>query len=512
MAILVDWNKGTLRDDKGVQVDLKNIYGWNALRGGSQTPEQFRQSAFNAYLRASGRKRTTYEADVPGWSEAAGQFGNAPLSSWGAEWQKTPWQLKSAQGTSYSGTTGLSKPQSINQPAFGAAGYVGTDVGKGTYTIQPDLTKKYWTSGAGGIPAAANNALASAARTAVSSRAGQLNQIRSAVPVAADQGRTGWTPGGAGQVGAASNFQGFATQRNQGRVGISAASPVAAAIPVSTGAARALVRQRQNALAQAAAGAEAERASQAGVIGTQVDSSAPSGAIPSGAGSTSAVSGGATIATAGTVPLNQAKWDPYDPSTWEQDPYYNWTRQQTEKALRRSMQARGRSDSTQFDNALAQAMNELNAIESDKLYGRYRSEDEAQYQREMDLTRLGYSASSQQAQYTQQVGQLAAQFVDNYGNIDANSVQQYADWLASASATDAATRTALASQYTNQIMAMLLNYGQGVGQDYWQWANPAAQYSFAGGQNNALLASMLGKLLPYLIEFYQQSKNPVVNV
>lgn len=179
-------------------------------------------------------------------------------------------------------------------------------------------------------------------------------------------------------------------------------------------------------------------------------------------------------------------------ATYETSPLYQWQLAQGEKNINRALQARGRYNSSYGLNTLADFYRTLGANESQQ-----------NYNRTMDMARLGLQASSQQS------GQQAA-----YGG-QASALYQAASQGDAAAAQSLATQLGVnANQYSQLLSALTQAYGgntataqaalgsalaslaqwnaSGQAQNTWNWANPYGGNAILQGANNAGLALGLG--------------------
>jgi hypothetical protein len=179
-------------------------------------------------------------------------------------------------------------------------------------------------------------------------------------------------------------------------------------------------------------------------------------------------------------------------ASYETSPLYQWQLAQGEKNINRALQARGRYNSTYGLNTLSDFYRTLGANEAQQ-----------NYNRTMDLTRLGLEASMAQAGQQAQYGNQASSLYQAAANGDANAAQslasqlgvnaqQYSQLLATLTqkygGDVAQAQTALGAALANVAMWQ----GSGMAQNTWNWANPYAGNNILGGNNNAMLATSLG--------------------
>ena len=131
---------------------------------------------------------------------------------------------------------------------------------------------------------------------------------------------------------------------------------------------------------------------------------------------------------AGTGALNQlsdytgegGKWNrSFNMDDFQQDPGYQFRMAQGQKALERSAAAKGNLMSGGTAKALVGYGQEMGSQEYGNAFGRYQTERSNQYNQLMGLAGIGMNAASQQANYSNQLGNATAQSAENVGNIKA---------------------------------------------------------------------------------------------
>jgi hypothetical protein len=176
-------------------------------------------------------------------------------------------------------------------------------------------------------------------------------------------------------------------------------------------------------------------------------------------------------------------------ATYETSPLYQWQLQQGEKNINRALQARGRSNSSYGLNTLANFYNALGANEAQQ-----------NYNRTMDMTKLGLEASLAQAQQQGQYGSQASAVYQAAAQGDAQAAQtlatqlgvsytQYSQLLATLTQKYGGD-TAQAQQALGIALAQVAQWNAGgQAQNTWNWANPYSGNAIQGGQNNAGMIS-----------------------
>jgi len=510
--------------------DPKQVWGWTQFSGETD-PQQYKNALYSSYLRSQNLPGGTYEANAPGWSDVWNQ--NKDTTGLASEWQKSPWELKSAQGTSVGNTLVVSQPAMTTPPAT---------TPPATPSIVPNQprTDIYNKLNQPTVPTTTQPSPPTAATSypAVSGSSDATVQWNTNTPNSTDAIYTSQTVTYNGQTGhfekggiaggirfVADNVTDtttatptdIATKLSQraGTVTRPAATvtpPIALTSPQDL-AARAAIQNRLNAQQGISDADQLARSAQQKAISTYVPpgttpttpTTTTTPTTPTSAAPITPVTPSPTVTGTGIGDLGTGEgWDPTDPSTWTKDPSYTWAQQEVEKQLRRYFEATGRYDSTAYSNALSRAMAEIAANEQESMwnkaqylestkYNRATLADQTQWQREYMLSQLGYPATEEISADTLRTGQLASAFIDSAGNYDANAAQAFSDWYAQNVQLLANNQDALRARYGNAMVEALKTLGAQNAQYWAMWSNPSAGIAYAGGQANAMLAAALAK-------------------
>jgi hypothetical protein len=221
------------------------------------------------------------------------------------------------------------------------------------------------------------------------------------------------------------------------------------------------------------------------------------GSSASGSGNGYTTPGGAGNSTTGTTQF-PSNWNANNApmpgvlnmqgangASYETSPLYQWQLQQGEKNINRSLEARGRQNSSYGLNTLANFYNSLGANEAQN-----------NYNRTFQMAQLGLQASSQQANQQAAYGGQASQLYQAAASGDAASAQQLATQMGVNSQQYGQLLAALTSKYAGDTASAQRELGsalaslsqwnaQGQAQNTWNWANPYSGNAIAGGANNA---------------------------
>lgn len=204
------------------------------------------------------------------------------------------------------------------------------------------------------------------------------------------------------------------------------------------------------------------------------------------------------------------QWD------YKSSPEYQFRLDEAQKALNRQLASRGRSNSTFGVNALAKQAALIAGEEVDKQYARARSAEQENYGRGFTEEGVGYGRGFESDR--ENWGRYLGSEGINYGRDVSEDERAYGrfwneddrEFNRNALLTQMGQRAAeLASGqgigygrdvmgqgnlYTNQLLNMLLGYGDAMGRNEWQYANPYLDMLGQGGMNNALLWANMGAL------------------